>query len=142
MLLQDVSGLVDLCRQCIVFEDLKDIAACMMVIKEDPEVRVLRVKNRHDLRHRPAITAGYRDVGINLQITCPETRDAGIDNHVCELQLIYKPFAELKVAPPALPRRGIPPRPSAARADAAGFRSRRLKPERAGAGPLRESAMA
>jgi len=93
---QDVSSIVDLCRQCIVFEDLKDIAACLRVIEADCEVRVLRVKNRLDLKHRSSISAGYRDVGMNLQIVSAETRTAGIDSHICELQLIYKPVAELK----------------------------------------------
>ncbi len=94
---QDVSCIVDLCRQCIVFEDLKDIAACMRIIQADSDVHVLRVKNRLDLRHRSYTSAGYRDVGINLQIVSTETQIAGIDSHICELQLLYKPIAELKV---------------------------------------------
>ncbi len=94
---QDVSCIVDLCRQCIVFEDLNDIAACMRIIQADSDVHVLRVKNRLDLRHRSYTSAGYRDVGINLQIISTETRIAGIDSHICELQLLYKPIAELKV---------------------------------------------
>jgi hypothetical protein len=94
---QDVSSIVDLCRQCIVFEDLEDIAECMRILLTDCDVHVLRVKNRLDLRHRSYISAGYRDVGINLQIISAETRIAGIDAHVCELQLLYKPVAELKV---------------------------------------------
>ena len=95
--MQDVSALLDLCRQSIVFQDLKDIAVCLSVIKADSEVKVLRVKNRYDMRHQSSISAGYRDVGINLQIKTKQTRDAGTDNHICELQLIYQPFAELKV---------------------------------------------
>ncbi len=95
--MQDVSSIVDLCRQCIVFEDLKDIAACMRVIEADCDVRVLRVKNRLDLKHSSSVSAGYRDVGMNLQIISAETRNAGIDTHIFELQLIYKPVAELKV---------------------------------------------
>ena len=94
---QDVSSIVDLCRQSIVFEDLNDIAACLRVIGADSEVHMLRVKNRLDLKHRSSVSAGYRDVGMNLQIVSAETRTAGIDYHICELQLIYKPVAELKV---------------------------------------------
>jgi len=94
---QDASCIVDLCRQCIVFEDLNDIAACINIVKADSDVNIVRVKNRFDPKHSSSISAGCRDVGINLQISTVGTRKAGLDAHICELQLLYMPFAELKV---------------------------------------------
>ncbi len=43
-----------------------------------------------------AKSAGYRDVAINLRMVCPEDRNLDLDQHVCEVQLILKAFAELK----------------------------------------------
>jgi hypothetical protein len=59
--------------------------------------QVLRVKNRFSLGYDSAQSAGYRDVGVNLRICTPSTRALGAAVHVCELQLILRPFAELKV---------------------------------------------
>ncbi len=37
---QDVSRLVDLCRQSIVFKDLSDLLACLRAVEADPGVQV------------------------------------------------------------------------------------------------------
>jgi hypothetical protein len=58
---------------------------------------VLRIKNRLDPDYDSARSAGYRDVGVNLRVVTPETRALGVDAHVCELQLLLRRFAELKV---------------------------------------------
>jgi hypothetical protein len=60
---------------------------------------VLRVKNRFTLAYDSGLSAGYRDVGINLRVRTRGTRALGAAAHVCELQLILRPFAELKVRP-------------------------------------------
>jgi len=88
---------VDLCRQCIVFENLQDIAKCMMFIRGDADIKVVRVKNRFDPHYASSTSAGYRDVGINLQIVTDKTVQDGLAGHICEVQLLYKPFAEFKV---------------------------------------------
>ena len=40
---QDPSLLVDLCRQCIVFEDVTAVAACLRLVAADTDVTLLRV---------------------------------------------------------------------------------------------------
>ncbi len=96
-LVQDVSCLVDLCRQCIVFDSLSDIACCLAVIATDPAAVLVRVKNRLDPNYNSARSAGYRDVGINLRMVGYEARRMDLDGHVCEVQLILRSFADLKV---------------------------------------------
>ena len=92
----DVSRLVDVCRQAIVFDDLAGLAACLDWIAADQEVRVCRVKNRMSPAYDPALSMGYRDVALNLRLSTPETRRLGCELHVCELQLLLRPFAVLR----------------------------------------------
>jgi hypothetical protein len=97
MLLQDDSRLVDVCRQSIVFRNGKDLASCLYKIIGDPDVKVVRVKNRLDPQYNSAASAGYRDTGLNLVVRTEETCRLGVDRHVCEVQLLLLPFAEIKV---------------------------------------------
>ena len=96
-LLQDVSRLVDLCRQSIVFETPDDLASCLEALDSDPDVRVVRVKNRLSPAYDSAASGGYRDVAVNLCIVCSTALELGVEGHICELQLVLLPFAELKV---------------------------------------------
>ena len=66
-------------------------------MREDPHIRVLRVKNRM-ARTYNAEPTGYRDVLLNLTIDTPLTRELGVYKHVCELQLILEPLMLLKSA--------------------------------------------
>ena len=59
---------MDLCRQCIIFETIRDVADCLAAIRDDEEVHVVRVKNRIHDAYDAAQSAGYRDVAINLKI--------------------------------------------------------------------------
>jgi hypothetical protein len=93
---EDVSCLVDLCRQSITFESPGDVSTCLAAIAADPAVAIARIKNRLDPQYDAAKSAGYRDVAINLRMVCPEARNLNLDQHVCEVQLILKAFAELK----------------------------------------------
>ncbi len=56
----DVSRLVDVCRQSIVFDRPEDLAACLRAVAADPEVVVHRVKNRLDPAYDARTSAGYR----------------------------------------------------------------------------------
>ena len=67
------------------------------MISSDPDAQVLRVKNRIDPAYDSSLSAGYRDVVLNLRITNEATTASGIDGHVCEVQLLHRIFAELKV---------------------------------------------
>jgi len=40
---QDVSLLLDLCRQSIIFEDIKDLCSCLVAIEKDADVVVIQV---------------------------------------------------------------------------------------------------
>ena len=104
--LQDASRLLDLCRQSVVFESSADLAACLAAIRVDSDVFVVRIKNRldpHLLPHSDGSrcdsepVAGYRDVAVNLRIKSPAAVSLGLDDHICELQLLLRSFAELKV---------------------------------------------
>jgi hypothetical protein len=97
LILQDVSRLVDVCRQSIVFQTVDNITVCLESIARDPDIRVLRVKNRLDPGFDARLSAGYRDLALNLQIVSAQTKALGIDSHVCELQLMLQSVAELKV---------------------------------------------
>ena len=95
---QDVSLLVDVCRQCIVFETVRDLRACVDVIAADPDAAVLRVKNRLDPAYDAAVSAGYRDVNVVLRLRTALTGWLGVDGHVCEVQLVPRSVAEVKSA--------------------------------------------
>jgi hypothetical protein len=88
---------VDLCRQSIVFTELSSLADCLNAIGSDPDVRVVRIKNRFDIDYDGQQTAGYRNVSLNLQISTSETKELGVDLHVCELQLQHIQYANIKV---------------------------------------------
>ena len=104
---QDVSRLVDVCRQAIVFDDIADVTACVTLISNDSDVRILRVKNR--FTGSASVSGGYRDVLLNLCVVTDAARALGVERHVCEVQLILRSFFLLKVwflyplAPPYSP---------------------------------------
>jgi hypothetical protein len=87
---------VDVCRQSIIFEDLPSMIDCLHIIAVDPDIEVLRVKNRLDPTFDPAQTAGYRDVLLSIRISTAETCTLGVDLHVCEVQLVLRSFFALK----------------------------------------------
>jgi hypothetical protein len=94
---QDVSRLVDLCRQCICFDNVRDLTDCLKIIAADQTVRLVRIKNRLDLLYDEGQSGGYRDLALNLSMATEWNCSLGLERHVCELQLILKSFAEVKV---------------------------------------------
>jgi hypothetical protein len=93
------AGLVDLCRQRIVFDSLADLALCLRVMEDDPEVHLVRIKNRMDPGHPSLVSGGYLDASVNpsLKVISERTKGLGLAMYVCEVQLILKRFAEVKV---------------------------------------------
>lgn len=83
-------------RQALVFTRIEHLQECLCAVKEDHEVVVLRVKNRMDPSFDSSLSAGYRDVALNVRVQSPLTSSLALDFHVCELQLILHPFATLK----------------------------------------------
>ncbi len=92
----DVSRICDIVRQCIAFDAVPDICRAIQAIDADPEIQVLRIKNRMSPVYDPRLSCGYRDVLLNVCIDSPLTRKLGLFKHVCELQLILKPFVRYK----------------------------------------------
>ena len=92
-----MSKLVDICRQSIVIESVQALIHCLTTICEDNDVSIIRIKNRLDPAYDSAISAGYRDVCINLRFSNNLTKAFGLELHVCEIQLILLPYAKLKV---------------------------------------------
>jgi len=88
----NVSLLLDVVRQCIVFESIQDLLKAMRSIQDDGELEVLRIKNRMSQKYDARHSRGYRDCLVNLRIKTELTKKLGLDNHVCELQLILKQF--------------------------------------------------
>jgi hypothetical protein len=95
--LQDVSRLLDFCRQSIFFDTIADVAACLAAISRDSDVAIARVKNRLSPTVDSAASAGYRNVAVNLRLVTPETLSLGLESHVCEIQLILLQMALIKV---------------------------------------------
>jgi len=91
-----VSDLLDLCRKSIYFEHIHDVTQCIKTITRDPDIVVERIKNRLDENYDAELSAGYRDVAVNLRLVTPRTVSIGVETHICELQLILIEFAMLK----------------------------------------------
>ena len=96
--MQDVSHLLDICRQSIYFSTVAGIAACLESISNDPDVRLARIKNRFDPDFDSAESAGYRNLAVNLRLDTAETRALGVEIHVCEVQLLLLHMAAIKVS--------------------------------------------
>jgi hypothetical protein len=52
------------------FETLSGIVSVLGAIASDPEVRLARIVNRLHLSYDATVTAGYRDVLVNLVSGC------------------------------------------------------------------------
>eukprot|EP00293_Proteomonas_sulcata_P019503 CAMPEP_0184293364 /NCGR_PEP_ID=MMETSP1049-20130417/4816_1 /TAXON_ID=77928 /ORGANISM="Proteomonas sulcata, Strain CCMP704" /LENGTH=840 /DNA_ID=CAMNT_0026601327 /DNA_START=96 /DNA_END=2615 /DNA_ORIENTATION=- len=76
----------------IAFDNLQDLVSCLSSILDDPEVEVLRIRNRFSPEYDSKQTAGWRDVNLILRIKSEESRTLGVDRHCCELQLVTKGF--------------------------------------------------
>ena len=97
MFWQDSSLLVDVCRQSIVFAEVSDLLMCLQIVAADTSIVLERIKNRMCPGSSAKETAGYRNVALNLRIVCAEANLLGVTGHICEVQLLLLPFAELKV---------------------------------------------
>mmetsp|Transcript_16310 Transcript_16310/g.44257 ORF Transcript_16310/g.44257 Transcript_16310/m.44257 type:complete len:124 (+) Transcript_16310:3625-3996(+) len=57
-------------------------------------IEVVRIRNRLDLGHEAADSGGFRNVVVNLQIKSTKAIEAGISDHICELQITLRSFSE------------------------------------------------
>lgn len=72
----DVSKVVDIARQAIIFKSFHDLTACLDCILADASISVLRIKNRFD--GDTLCVAGYRDVNVNMVIVSEAARGLGL----------------------------------------------------------------
>jgi len=93
---EDVSLVVDVTRESIIFEEISHITSCLKTIASDQEVEVVRCKNRMSPHYSGSETAGFRNLMLNVRIRNADTLRLGVELHVSELQLILKDFAEIK----------------------------------------------
>ncbi len=42
----DVSRLLDVCRQSIIFDSIADLSRCVEAVSRDPDIKIVRIKNR------------------------------------------------------------------------------------------------
>ena len=77
---------MDLCRQSMIFDDLRDIALCLATMRMDPDVQIVRVKNRLDPGYDATESGGYRDLMVNLKMLGTMAEELGLDGHVCEVK--------------------------------------------------------
>ncbi|EKX41876.1 hypothetical protein GUITHDRAFT_112018 [Guillardia theta CCMP2712] len=91
-----IAKLTDVLRQTIIFLDVHQLCACVDLIINDPEVDVVRIKNRLDPSYNASSSGGYRDVGLNLRVIHEGAKGWGVAGHICELQLLLEEFAALK----------------------------------------------
>ena len=87
------SRLLDICRELLVFETLQDLVAMLDQLQQDPDVVIVRIKNRLDPAYDTSASA-YRDVMVNLRIENDETMGMNVQHHVAELQLILRAVYE------------------------------------------------
>lgn len=90
----DASLLLDVCRELLVFQDLTDLLAMVKRLRQDPELIIVRIKNRLDPEYNSENSAGYRDVLVNVRIENHESIKLNVKYHVAELQLIPRDVYE------------------------------------------------
>ncbi len=88
---------VDCCRHSLFYPDLASLIAGLRAIAADPDAELVHVKNRLSPAHDVRVTAGYRDVLVNLRLRTEAARRLNLDHHVWELQLMLISFARIKV---------------------------------------------
>jgi hypothetical protein len=86
----------DIVRQNVVFDTIPDMTSMMGALHNDPEIKVIRVKNRMATAYDSSLTCGYRDVLVNLCLQNDITKYFNINVHICELQLVLKEVVEVR----------------------------------------------
>jgi hypothetical protein len=88
--------LTDLVRSSIICDTPSDLLAVLDCIRGDPSVGILRIKNRFDPEYDPSLSAGYRNISLNLIVVDEHTSRTCTDSHICELQLSLRAFDNFK----------------------------------------------
>jgi hypothetical protein len=96
-----VSQLCDVVRGSIVVETLDDAAKLLAIISSDEAVQIVRGKNRFSQHYDANVSAGYRDIQLNLQIVGVKTESdhpepERLPLHVVEMQIHLRSIHDLK----------------------------------------------
>ena len=92
----DVSRVLDVCREMIVFESIKDMTDCLHALSNDPELSVVRIKSSMTKAGlNPAVPMGLHFISVNLRIHNAQTKRLAVSGHVCEVLLMLRSSAEL-----------------------------------------------
>ena len=94
----DVSRVLDVCRERIVFESIKDMGDCLEALMADPEVSVVRVKSsmtRPGLN--PVVNTGLQFISVNMRIQNSSTKRLAVSAHVCEVLFMLRSAAQASI---------------------------------------------
>lgn len=86
----DASRLCDIVRASLIFNSVAEAAQCLRLIAAQDHFKPCRVKNRLDRSFDSKLSAGYRDLSLNLRW------DGNGTWHICELQLQLRALYALK----------------------------------------------
>jgi len=90
----DPSLLLDICRELLVFEHLGDLLSMLQRLRQDPDIVIVRIKNRLHPTYDATMSAGYRDVLVNVKIQNAVTTSLNVHHHIAEVQLIPRSVYE------------------------------------------------
>eukprot|EP00929_Paragymnodinium_shiwhaense_P095786 TRINITY_DN57068_c0_g1_i1.p1 TRINITY_DN57068_c0_g1~~TRINITY_DN57068_c0_g1_i1.p1 ORF type:complete len:491 (-),score=49.09 TRINITY_DN57068_c0_g1_i1:284-1756(-) len=86
----DFNKLCDIVRGSIIYESMKELQNGLEVLAK--KVKIRRIKNRFDPRYVSSVTAGYRDLCLNIEIPTEKYRTP----HICEVQMHHSSLFALK----------------------------------------------
>ena len=73
----DVSRLLDCCRLMLVFDHVSQLVACLDAVSQDPQLHVMRIKNRLRLGDDAYLTGGFRYAASTTAHTHTHAHAAG-----------------------------------------------------------------
>ncbi len=94
--------MLDVCRFALVFDHAWDLTALLELICADMEVEVVGAKNRLQEDYDARLSAGFRDVHLNVRMTTPEAVRLGNDDspRPCEgVSHVYSPRGNTRDIP-------------------------------------------
>ena len=103
----EAARLLDVCRCRIVVDSALAASLCLEAVAaaEAEVMRVVRVRNWLLPGYDARATAGFRAVVLNVTLGGEQARRLGVENHVCEVQVVHEAFAAVLRAAPDHTRR-------------------------------------
>eukprot|EP00960_Hanusia_phi_P043227 755942-Hanusia_phi.AAC.5 len=92
----DVSRLLDICRQTLVFDDIASVCKCLDIIKNDHDTEIIRIKDKMSGTDSFSDYFGRRDVTVNIRLRTKEAILLGVQAHISEVRLTLMSMAALE----------------------------------------------